>query len=110
MVVATSFMEMKVPLERVAQIDFADSKTEKPYRQAGDVRAIFLDGSRFTRALEKLDDQALIGTCESCGRVTTALDAFSRIQFRIYEPRPVAGSADGWDDESDSESTEGKGL
>ncbi len=108
-VVATSFMEMKVPLERVAQIDFAEPKTEKPHRQAGDVRALFLDGSRFTLALEKLTDQALIGSAESCGRVSTALDAFSRIQFRIYEARPATGAGDEWG-EGDGENKEGKEL
>lgn len=109
-VVATSFMEMKVPLERVAQIDFADQKIEKPHRQAGDIRAIFLDGSRFTMALEKLTDQALTGSCESCGHVTTALDAFSRIQFRIYAVRPAASAENGWGDGGDGDNTEGKEL
>jgi hypothetical protein len=108
-VVATSFMEMKVPLERVAQIDFADPKTEKTHRQAGDVRAIFLDGSRFTLAMETLSDAALIGSAESCGRVSTALDAFSRIQFRIYEARPASGAGDEWGD-GDGENKEGKEL
>ena len=106
-VMATSFMEMKVPLERVAQIDFADPKTEKPHRQAGDVRAVFLDGSRFTLAMEKLTDTALLGSAESCGRVSTALDAFSRIQFRIYEARAAAGAGDEW---GEGEDTEGKDL
>jgi len=105
-VMATSFMEMKVPLDRVAQIDFADPKTEKPHRQAGDVRAVFLDGSRFTLALQKLTDAALIGNAESCGRVSTALDAFSRIQFRIYEARPASGAGDEWGDGEDKEGKE----
>lgn len=108
-VMATSFMEMKVPLERVAQIDFADPQTEKPHRQAGDVRAVFLDGSRFTLAMEKLTDQALVGSAESCGRVSTALDAFSRIQFRIYEARPASGAGDEWG-EGDGENKEGREL
>jgi hypothetical protein len=108
-VMATSFMEMKVPLERVAQIDFAEPQTEKPHRQAGDVRAVFLDGSRFTLAMEKLTDQALIGSAESCGRVSTALDAFSRIQFRIYEARPASGAGDEWG-EGDGENKDGREL
>ena len=60
------------------------------------MRASFLDGSRFTLALEKLEEQTLTGASESCGHVTTALDAFSRVQFHIYEPRPEAGGDDDW--------------
>ena len=94
--VATSFSEMKVPLERITQIEFAGQKAGMARRQAGDVRAAFLDGSRFTLALEKMDEQTLAGSTENCGRVTTALDAFSRVQFHIYEPRPEAGGDDDW--------------
>jgi len=94
--VAASFGEMKVPLERIAQIEFTGQKAEKPRRRAADVRATFLDGSRFTLALEQLDGQSLVGASESCGRVTTALDAFTRVQFHIYEARPEAADDD-WD-------------
>jgi len=106
-VVAASFGEMKVPLERIAQIEFSSQKAEKARRQAGDVRAAFLDGSRFTLALEKLEDQALVGSTESCGRVTTALDAFSRVQFHIYEPRPEAGGDDDWGGAAGGDNPEG---
>ena len=82
---ATSFAEMKIPLERVATIDFAAPKAEKARRQATDVRAVFLDGSRFTLGLEKLDEAALAGSSENCGRVTSALDAFRSVQFHIYD-------------------------
>ena len=76
---------MKVPLERIATIDFTAQKAEKARRQANDVRAFFLDGSRFTLALDKLDETALTGSSENCGKVRSALDAFRRVQFHIYE-------------------------
>ncbi len=93
-IVAASFGEISVPLERMARIDLAGLKAAVARRRAGDVRATFLDGSRFTLALEKLADQALVGSAESCGRVTMLLDAFSRVQFHIYEPRPEADGGD----------------
>lgn len=91
---ATSFAGMKIPLERVAQIELAGQKAEQARRQANDARAYFLDGSRFTLALEKLDDQSLVGTSENCGRVTSSLDAFRRVQFHIYEERADTGGDD----------------
>lgn len=93
---ATSFANMKIPVERVTQIEMASQKAEAARRQAADVRAYFLGGSRFTVALEKLDDQSLVGSSENCGRVTSALDAFSRIQFHIYEEYAAAGDDDDW--------------
>lgn len=91
---ATSFANMKIPLERVAQIEFDGKKAEQPRRQADDVRAYFLDGSRFTLALEKLDDQSLVGASENCGRVASSLDAFGRVQFHIYEEHADIGADD----------------
>jgi len=88
MTLITSFAEMKVPLERIATIDFTAQKAEKARRQANDVRAFFLDGSRFTLALDKLDETVLTGSSENCGKVSSALDAFRRVQFHIYE-QPV---------------------
>ncbi len=98
---ATSFAEMKIPLERVSTVEFAGQKAEKARRQATDVRAVFLDGSNFTLGLEKLDETALVGSSENCGRVTGAIDAFRSIQFHIYEKPADAG------DKNDD--TEGEG-
>lgn len=101
-VFATSFAEMKIPLERVSVVEFAGQKAEKARRQATDVRAVFLDGSNFTLALEKLDENALVGSSENCGRVTGALDAFRSVQFHIYEKAAeTADKAD--DDESEGD-------
>ena len=93
---ATSFATMKIPLERVQQIEMASQKSEKARRQAADVRASFLDGSRFTLALDKLDDQNLAGSSENCGRVTCTLDAFRRVQFHIYEQHSETADDDDW--------------
>jgi hypothetical protein len=95
-VFTTSFANMKIPIERVTQIELTTEKAEAARRQAADVRAYFLDGSRFTLALEKLDDQSLVGSTENCGRVTTALDAFSRVQFHIYDEHAEASGEDDW--------------
>jgi hypothetical protein len=92
----TSFANMEIPLERVQQIELASQKSEKARRQAADVRAFFIDGSRFTLALEKLDEQNLVGSSENCGRVSSSLDAFRRVQFHIYEQLTETGEAEEW--------------
>ncbi|MCX6997655.1 MAG: hypothetical protein NTV49_11355 [Kiritimatiellaeota bacterium] len=106
-VLTTSFSEMKVPLERIVLIELAGQKAGMARRQAGDVRASFLDGSRFTLTLEKMNDQVLAGSTENCGRVTTAFDAFSRVQFHIYAPRPKADGDDDWGGVIGGDNTEG---
>jgi len=92
----TSYADVKVPIDRVASIIFATQKTGQARRQATDVRAFFADGSRFTVALEALTEQGLAGATENCGKVTLPLDAFTRIQFNVYD-KSAADSADDWD-------------
>ncbi|MEI6082803.1 MAG: hypothetical protein WCS70_00725 [Verrucomicrobiota bacterium] len=93
---AASFAEMNVPQERIVAIEFASAKSERSRRNAADIQAFFPDGRRVTFALEKLDEQNLAGTSESCGRLTAALGAFRRIQFHIYEKRDDNPDEDEW--------------
>jgi hypothetical protein len=100
---AASFAEMNVPVERVTAIEFASVNAERARRHAEDVRAVFSDGNRLTLALERLDEQQLVGTSENCGKVTAVLAAFRRIQFRIYEKPIESGDDEDW-------GTEGSGA
>ncbi len=92
----TSYAPLKLPMERVAMITLATQKAEKPRRQANDVRAFFTDTARLTLALEKIDEQTVTGTSENCGRISAGLEAFSRIQFNIYQPRTDTATDDDW--------------
>lgn len=95
-ILKTSFADMNIPLERVLRIDFASSKSERARRQPNDIRASFLDGSLFTLSLETLDESALVGSTENCGHASAAIDAFSRVQFHIYDKAPESDEDD-WD-------------
>jgi hypothetical protein len=94
----TSFAEMNVPAERIAVMEFASQKSERARRQRNDVRAFFPDGASVTLALDKMDEQDLVGSTENClaGKVTAVVGAFQRIRFNIYEKSEDAGDDDGW--------------
>ncbi len=95
----TPFATLDVPLERVAEIQFAGDHAERARRQAGDLRAVFQDGGSVTVALEKLDEQTMTGNSENFGQRTFARDAFRELVFNVYDERASATQTeDEWDE------------
>jgi hypothetical protein len=82
-------------MSRVAEITMAAKTTEKPRRQANDLRAFFADGACLTLALDKLNADTLSGASENFGKAVFQRTAFERLQLNIYE----AGTKDSDDDE-----------
>ncbi len=98
----TPFATLEVPLDRVAEIQFASDKAERARRQAADIRALFQTGGSVTVTLEKLDDQSLTGSSENFGQRTFAREAFGELQFNIYDERAtVQKSDDDWGEPAD---------
>lgn len=95
-ILSTSFAEMNIPVGRVSGIEFGSARMERARRQPEDVRAMSADGHRLTLALERLDEQHLVGTSDNFGKLTAALGAFRTIQFRIYEKPPPGEEDDVW--------------
>ena len=92
----TAFASLDVPLERAAQIEFASEKAERARRQAGDIRAYFVDGGSITLALEKLDEQAIVGSSENFGKQTFARGAFRELRLHIYDETAMPVKEDDW--------------
>ncbi len=106
---STSYAPLKIPLDRVLSIVMSNQKSEKPRRQASDVRAYFDETNRLTLALEKIDEKTVGGTSENCGKINAGLEAFSRIQFNIYQPLIETATDDDWDLATDGAVT-GRGI
>ena len=98
--VITKVTPVRVPLDRMSRVkltDRDDPNYEEPRLMRGDVRAWFHDGGRLTFRLDALADNMITGTSQTFGEVSFSLDAFSRIEFNIYNEkfRPLRASR-GW--------------
>jgi len=93
----TAFATLDIPAERAVEIEFATEKAERARRQTQDVRAVFHDGGGVTVALEKLDDQSLVGTSENFGKRTFARSAFRELRIHIYDETAQPAKEDEWD-------------
>ena len=96
--VTNSFTTLKIPLAKIAAIEFAGKDAGTARRQEADVRFTLPDGTLFTLALEKLDDKGLAGATENCGHTVIPLDALARLQFHPYEKTTAADDTDDWGD------------
>jgi hypothetical protein len=83
--VNTSVTALSIPLERIAQIYFANTNVERARRMAADLMAVFQDGGRVTLALESVNAKELTGQSENFGRLSFARDAFRELQLHIYD-------------------------
>jgi len=85
--VTTAHTPIKVPIERMSSVhltDKSDANYEEPIRKPGDVRAWFRSGGRITFRLDSFSDGKLEGFSQTFGTATFDSNAFSRIEFNIY--------------------------
>lgn len=82
----TSLGEIKIPVSRFRSITLKKVDLETCIRRNGDVRATVPDGSVIVFKLEKVDGDKLIGSSQNFGTATFDMNAFSRIEFNIYDP------------------------
>jgi hypothetical protein len=82
--VASQYGEIPVPVQRMRALDLAGDDYEEPIRKTGDVRAWLKEGGRITFRLDSFEDGKMQGYCQTFGEATFDLDAFSRLEFNIY--------------------------
>lgn len=76
---------VEVPLDRVAQVDFATARAQTTPLQAGDIRVFFTGRGSLTFALESWTAQAVRAGSPNFGKAEFAPRAFSRI---VFSPQP----------------------
>ncbi len=81
--VADSFIE--IPLDRIAQVDFATDRAQTAPLQAGDIRVFFTGRGSLTFALESWTEQAVKVSSANFGKAEFLPKAFSRI---LFQPQP----------------------
>ncbi len=87
-VVKTPFADLKIPLDRIAQVSLAGAKSVRARRRAGDVRALFAGGGSVTIELKALAGGRIEGASENFGTASWPLSAFERIEMNIYAEKP----------------------
>lgn len=76
---------VEVPLDRVAQVDFATARAQTTPLQAGDVRVFFTGRGSLTFALESWTQQTVRAASANFGKAEFAPRAFSRL---VFQPQP----------------------
>ena len=81
--VADNFVS--IPLDRVAQVDFATDRAQTAPLQAGDLRVFFAGRGSLTFALESWTEQGVRASSANFGKAEFVPRAFSRI---VFQPQP----------------------
>lgn len=89
LLVNSPFGEIKLPVSRLRNITLKPVSLEEPKRMNGDVRAWFPDGSIITFRVDGVENEAVKGFSQTFGTSLFKLDAFSRIEFNIYDRRMI---------------------
>lgn len=76
---------LEVPLNRVAQVDFATDRAQLTPLQAGDVRVFFSGRGSLTFALERWTGEGVRASSPNFGKAEFSSRAFSRI---VFQPQP----------------------
>ena len=76
---------VEVPLDRVAQVDFATAHAQPTPFQAGDLRVYFTGRGSLTFTLESWTEQGVRGRSRNFGQAEFSPRAFSRI---VFQPQP----------------------
>lgn len=86
--IKTPFKEVRLPVEMLKSVALKPADPERCKRENGDVRGWFPDGSSIVFRLEAVGaDGTLSGTNQNFGAAKFKIDAFSRIEFNIYDPK-----------------------
>jgi len=82
--IKTEFSEIQIPVERLQNITLKPVDLEEPKKYNGDVRTTFADGTSMVFRLEKVDNGIITGFSQNFGTAEFNMDAFTRIEFNIY--------------------------
>ena len=81
----TEYAEMNIPLKRVKEIITASDSRHRARRRAKDTRCYFKNGNLITVELKNIKSGTIEGSNENFGAVNMKLNAFSKLQFNIYD-------------------------
>jgi len=83
MIIETEYTPIRIPINRIKSLSLGDAR-EEPRKYSEDVRAWFHDGGHVTLKLASFKDGRITGFSQAFGEVSFDLNAFSRIDFHIY--------------------------
>ncbi len=83
----TSYAVLPIPLQRIERVDLCPKSLERARRNAGDIRAHFVDRGSITLKLTSIVDGRIEGFSENFGNITMPLNAFRLIEMNIYEEK-----------------------
>jgi hypothetical protein len=83
--IKTKYCDMKIPVDRMRTVDLSTGDYEEPIRKNGDVRAWLREGGRITFRLDSFTKDTLKGYSQTFGDAEFKLNAFSRLEFNIYD-------------------------
>ena len=81
----TEYAAMNIPLKRVKEIVTASSSRHRARRRAKDMRCFFSNGDSITIDLKHIKKGIIEGTNGNFGVAKMKLNAFSKLQFNIYD-------------------------
>ena len=83
--VKTPLGDIELPVARFRTVALRQVEPERCIRRNGDIRASLADGSSLVFRLDGVGDGALRGSSQNFGNADFRLEAFSRIEFNIYD-------------------------
>lgn len=83
--VTTPLGEVRIPVGRLRTVALKQVDLERSIRRNGDIRGWFSDGSSIVFRLDGVADGKITGSSQNFGTATFRMDAFSRIEFNIYD-------------------------
>lgn len=86
MKVRTGFGEVMLPVSRAESFSLTNAGHEEPILKNGDIRAWFSEGGSVTFRLDEFSDGKLRGFSQTFGEAAFRLNAFTRLEFNLYNP------------------------
>lgn len=84
--VETKYTPIPIPVSGMRSIYMKTAEKNQPKQEIGDVKAYFTHGGWVIMKLVSLDPDKLVGYHQAFGEKAFNLDAFSQIEFNIYDP------------------------
>jgi len=79
----SDYADLSIPIERIEEVDLANTNTGEAKPLATDVRAYFPEGGSVTMQLNQWDAKGCTGSSPNFGSATFSPDAFTRILFNL---------------------------
>jgi hypothetical protein len=83
--IQTKHAEISIPIDRMRTVNLSGGDYEEPKRMKGDIRGMLREGGRLTFRLDSFRDGQLSGFSQTFGDAIFAAEAFSRLEFNIYD-------------------------